>query len=173
MLAPSSRRLLRWQGSARALLLNRGTCPSPPAACVGLCSLTWLVEYDPYTRESAHLYEASVVSSMVPVTAPPTDDWLVGVQALDEGESIEFSLQVGSRQRGKAVTNYTCDRMAHFCPTVQREENITGYDPATQLTAGSAMSAASRRAAPAAGLAWAAVGLAAAAAVRIRSVPRW
>ena len=29
--------------------------------------------------------------------------------------------------------NYTCDRMAHFCPTEQRVENVSGYDPADAI----------------------------------------
>lgn len=118
------------RGRARALLLSRGTCPSPPASCVGLCKLMWMVEYNPYSRASTYLLQETVVSGFVPLSAPPTDDWLVGVQALDGGdEAVEVTLTLSSRGRSRPVTNYTCNRLEHFCPSVQRDENVTGYDP--------------------------------------------
>jgi len=118
------------RGRARALLLSRGTCPSPPASCVGLCNLMWMAEYDPYSRASTYLRRETVVSDFVPLTAPPTDDWLVGVQALDGGDEIvEVTLTLSSRGRSRPVSNYTCNRLEHFCPSVQRDENVTGYDP--------------------------------------------
>ena len=140
-------------GRARALLINRGTCPSPPSSCVGLCSLTRLVAYDPYTRASQHLPYGSVLSAMVGVGEAAVADWLVGVQALDEGSSVEVSLQLSSIARTKMVSNYTCDRMAHFCPQQQQKENMTGYTAGSAGTpegpnGGGAMSAASASAAP-------------------------
>ena len=65
-------------------------------------------------------------------------DWYVGVVALDGGEPAEFSLQLSSRLRVAPAPNYTCDRMAHFCPTEQRVENVSGYDPADAIDTTSA-----------------------------------
>lgn len=128
------------KGRARALLLNRGTCPSQdPKACAGLCSLTKLVAYNPYTRGAQYALSGSVLSTMVGVDEAPVADWLVGVQALDEGASIEVSLRISSVQRSRSVGNYTCNRLEHFCPQQQRLENVTGYSAKT----GDAVSAAS------------------------------
>ena len=100
---------------------SRGTCPSPPASCVGLCKLMWMVEYNPYSRASTYLLQETVVSGFVPPRRrPPTTGW--------------WACRRSTARRGRRgdadavarplapVTNYTCNWLEHLSVGAARRE---------------------------------------------------
>ena len=147
---PSTSTHARLQG----LFIKRHQCPSAAdiradrTGCIGRCSLSYLVRYDPFSGASSYVDSTVVTSGLAPLSAESESaDFYIGVQALRD-ERAEFTLSLSSRPRQRLVEAYGCSRLLHFCPEEQGDVGNASLDaenPIMQATSAARSSRAPPR----------------------------